>query len=70
MMYELTFAQLLTMIEVRNQRELRAYEEAERRQKEQSNNPGSFPTPPKGLSNRDLPNVSDVVRAFGPLPGG
>jgi hypothetical protein len=67
MLWDLTFAQLLTMIETRNQRELRAYEEAERRQQLQEANPG-YVEPPKGLD-RDLPSMSDVMKAFGPMPG-
>jgi hypothetical protein len=69
MLYEMTFAQLLTMIETRNQREMRAYEEAERRQQVQAANPGYVP-PPSGLDRQEsLPNMSDVAKAFGPLPG-
>lgn len=68
MLYEMTFAQLLAMVETRNSRELRAHEEAERQARLRENNPNYIPPPKKDLTApENLPSVSDVSRIFGGL---
>jgi len=75
MLYRMTFAQLLTMIEVRNARERRAYEAAQEAANQSDDgsgpNPGYVkPPPPKDLSNPDnLPSKSDIMRCFGGMMG-
>lgn len=61
MLYDLSFAQLLGMIETRNEREVRSHEEAERRAalREQGYEPA-----PRGTQDR-VPTVSDVSKIFG-----
>lgn len=71
MLFDLTFAQLLTLVETRNAREKRAYEDAERRANEQNDDGRSPLVPPKqDLSNpENLPSVSDISRVFGGMMG-
>lgn len=67
MLYEMTFAQLLSLVQTRTAREVKAHEEAERRAKLQEDNPGYTPAPPmKDLNDpSNLPSVSDVTKLFG-----
>lgn len=68
MLYQMTFAQLLAMVETRNSRELRAHEEAERQAKLREANPGYVPPPKRDLTApENLPSVSDVSKVFGGL---
>ena len=62
MLYELTFAQLLTLVEVRNARELKAYERAEANSKAGV----AWPQPPKKdlLDEKNLPNLSTIRQVF------
>jgi len=69
MLYEMTFAQLLSLIQTRNLREIRAHEEAERRAKMERD--GYAPPPPRRNLNdpENLPSVSEVMSAFGGVMG-
>src|SRR5262249_41571026 len=70
MLYKMSFFQLLTMIEVRNARERRAYEAAQAAAAEDGDGSGTRPPPMKDLNNPDnLPNVSDIQRMFGGMMG-
>jgi hypothetical protein len=71
MLFDMTFAQLLSLVQTRNAREVRAQEEAERRAKLREENPGYTPPPPmKDLNDPDnLPSVSDISRVFGNVMG-
>jgi hypothetical protein len=69
MLYRMSFAQLLTLIETRNERERKAYEAAEEAAREREDggyDPGPRPPRPKDLNNPDdLPTVSEIQRLFG-----
>jgi hypothetical protein len=72
MLWEMTFAQLLSMIETRNERERKAHEEAERRAAEAEANPGfaQRPKPGKDFTKGEaLPSTSDISRVFGGMMG-
>lgn len=65
MLYDMTFAQILSMVQVRNERERKAYEAAERDAQLHQQNPG-YTAPPKDLlAPENLPSVDEVMRAFG-----
>jgi hypothetical protein len=65
MLYKMSFAQLLAMIETRNDREMRAHEEAERNAGERDGG-GPPPRSAKDFTKPDnLPNVSDIAAVFG-----
>lgn len=69
MLYKLSFAQLLTLIEVRNDRERRAYEAAqEAADQEQDGSSSGYVKPPpmKDINDpENLPSVSELSRLFG-----
>jgi hypothetical protein len=62
MLYEMTFSQLLTLVETRNAREKRAHEAAEERAAQQNTDRNAY-IPPKAVS--ELPSTQDIQRVFG-----
>ena len=68
MLWKMTFAQILTLVETRNERERRAYEEAEKRAKQEEG--GDYKAPSKDvLAPSNLPSTNDVARVFGSIMG-
>lgn len=62
-LYRLTFAQALTLIEMRNERERKAQESVERSSSSSSPGDGWFDPSPYSDPN-DLPSITDVRAAF------
>lgn len=60
MLWEMTMAQLLSLVETKNYRDWRTQQESERRQKMSEQ---GFSMPPAGK--REPPKVSDIERVFG-----
>ncbi len=68
MLYRMSFGQLLTLIETRNERERKSYEAAEERARQREENGDDYTPPPKpkDMNNPDnVPTRSELMRALG-----